>query len=152
MLRALKDFFEIHAASDPSESRKALELAAAALLVEIARIDGAMQPSERAAVLRAIHEKFALTDTEADDLLALAEREMKQAEGYYPFTSLINQNFTQPQKEYLIELMWRAAYADHDLSAHELHLMRKIAGLLYVSDNAYIAAKLRAKQAREAAS
>jgi len=153
MLRALKDFFEQHTGGATSaasaDTRHALEVAAAALLVEIARIDGAMQPSERAAVLRAIHEKFALTDTEADNLLALAEREVKQAEGYYPFTSLINQNFSQEQKEYLIELMWRAAYADSELSAHELHLMRKVAGLLYVSDNAYILAKMRAKQARE---
>lgn len=156
MLRALKDFFDQHVggatADAPSATRHALEVAAAALLVEIARIDGTMQPSERAAVLRAIHEKFALTDTEAENLLASAEREVKQAEGYYPFTSLINQNFSQEQKEFLIELMWRAAYADSELSAHELHLMRKVAGLLYVSDNAYILAKMRARQARETSS
>ena len=154
MLRALLDIFEkqtggvrpaMHA------DARALEVAAAALLVEIARADGAMQPAERAAVLSAIHEKFALTDAEANELLELAESEMQKAEGYYPFTSLINQNFSQEQKENLVELMWRAAYADKDLSAHELHLMRKIAGLLYVADKAYILAKLRAKQAVEAA-
>jgi uncharacterized tellurite resistance protein B-like protein len=37
------------------------------------------------------------------------------------------------------------AYADAALSAHELHLMRKVAGLLHVPDSAYIAAKMRAK-------
>jgi uncharacterized tellurite resistance protein B-like protein len=42
--------------------------------------------------------------------------------------------------------MWRVAYADAELSAHELHLMRKIAGLLHVPEDAYIAAKLRAKE------
>ncbi len=42
-------------------------------------------------------------------------------------------------------LMWRVAYADAELSAHELHLMRKVAGLLHVPDSAYIAAKMRAK-------
>jgi len=153
MLRALLDFFEKPAggASAVHADARALEVAAAALLVEIARADGAMHPSERAAVLGAIHEKFALTDIEANELLERAESEMQKAEGYFPFTSLINQNFTQEQKENLVELMWRAAYADKDLSANELHLMRKIAGLLYVSDNAYILAKLRAKQAAEAA-
>jgi uncharacterized tellurite resistance protein B-like protein len=111
-----------------------------------------MQPSERAAILAAINEKFGLGGNQAEELLTLAQREMEKAEGYYPFTSLINQNFSQEQKEFLIELMWRAAYADSDLSAHELHLMRKIAGLLHVSDNAYILAKLRAKQAHDTSS
>jgi uncharacterized tellurite resistance protein B-like protein len=155
MLRALRDFFDKEFGGDASRSaedvRHSLEVAAAVLLVEITRIDGDMQPAERAAVLHAIDEKFSLSATQAEDLLRLAETESARTEGYYPFTSLINQNFSQEQKEYLIELMWRAAYADKDLSAHELHLMRKIAGLLHVSDNAYILAKLRAKQAHEAA-
>lgn len=50
------------------------------------------------------------------------------------FTSLINQRFNQPQKERVIELMWQVA--DDALSAHELHLMRKIAGLLHEPDSA----------------
>ena len=150
MLQALFDFLDKHTGGDlaaaPAHVHRALEVAAAALLVEIARADGDMQPAQRAAVLAAIHEKFALTDADAADLLDLAESELKKAEGYYPFTSLINRSFSQEQKEHLVELMWRAAYADQNLSANELHLMRKIAGLLYVSDDAYILAKLRAKQ------
>jgi uncharacterized tellurite resistance protein B-like protein len=42
--------------------------------------------------------------------------------------------------------MWQVAYADGHLSAHENHLMRKIADLLYVSHSDYIAAKVRARQ------
>jgi uncharacterized tellurite resistance protein B-like protein len=153
MFDSLREFFEKLAGADPAASaadaQRAVEIAAAALLVEVARIDGAMQPAEHAAVLKAIHEKFALNDSEAEEVLTLAQSEIEKAEGYYPFTSLINEKFTQEQKEYLIELMWRAAYADKALTANELHLMRKIAGLLYVSDNAYIVAKLRAKEASE---
>jgi uncharacterized tellurite resistance protein B-like protein len=150
MLDALRDFFDKHlgdGSAAPADTRHSLELAAAALLVEVARIDGEIKPAERAALMRAIHERFALSDSEAQDLLNLAEQQMQQAGGYYPFTSLINQNFSQPQKEHLIELMWRAAYADHDLGADEQHVIRKIAGLLHVADNEYILAKLRAKQA-----
>ena len=43
--------------------------------------------------------------------------------------------------------MWRVAYADARLSAHEMHVVRKIADLLYVPHAAYIAAKMRAKEA-----
>ncbi len=153
MLRILRDLFDTASAAPSvpgAPDRNSLQFAAAALLVEVARIDGAMSAAERAAVLDAIHEKFALEPAAAQALLKAAEEEMQHAGGYYPFTSLINRQFTQPQKESLIELMWRAAYADDDLSANELHLMRKLAGLLHIADDAYIAAKLRAKEARQA--
>jgi uncharacterized tellurite resistance protein B-like protein len=52
------------------------------------------------------------------------------------FMSLTNRHFSQPQKERVIELMWQVTYADDARSAHELHLMRKIAGLLHVPDSA----------------
>jgi uncharacterized tellurite resistance protein B-like protein len=148
MLKAIRDFFEQRLDQASAAGRgHGVELATAALLVEVVRIDRETQPAEREAVLRAVHEKFGLTGQEAGTLIALAEEEMRQATDYYQFTSLINQRFTQEQKERVIELMWRVAYADAELSAHELHLMRKVAGLLHVPDNAYIAAKMRAKQA-----
>ena len=120
MLRILREIFDgpEPAATDPARPRKdSLQFAAAALLVEVARIDGVMKPAERAAVLRAIHQQFDLAEADAEALLQAAEQEMKEAGGYYPFTSLINRQFTQPQKERLIEMMWRAAYADNELDS-----------------------------------
>ncbi|MFN3564627.1 MAG: TerB family tellurite resistance protein [Burkholderiaceae bacterium] len=145
MLKAIRDFFDRNVAA-PDAGGHGIELATAALLVEVVRIDRDTTPAEREAVLRAVHEKFGLSGAEADALIALAEDEVRRATDYYQFTSLINRRFTQAQKERVIELMWRVAYADAKLSAHELHLMRKIAGLLHVPDDAYIAAKLRAKE------
>jgi uncharacterized tellurite resistance protein B-like protein len=148
MLRALKQFFDQNIVNDHStEPEHALRVATAALLVEVVRIDGDRAPQERDVALRAVHEKFGLSQAQADELLQLAEAEMATANDYYQFTSLINQHFSQPQKERMVELMWQVAYADAELSAHELHLMRKVAGLLHVPDSAYIAAKMRAKDA-----
>lgn len=148
MLKAIREFFDRNMAASEAGGHS-IELATAALLVEVVRIDRETSPAEREAVLRAVHEKFGLSGTQADELLRLAEEEVRQATDYYQFTSLINRRFTQAQKERVIELMWRVAYADAELSAHELHLMRKIAGLLHVPDDAYIAAKLRAKEQRD---
>lgn len=148
MLKTIRDFFDRNLAA-PESGGHSIELATAALLVEVVCIDRDTHPAERAAVLRAVHEKFGVSGAQADALIALAEEQMRQATDYYQFTSLINQRFTQAQKERVIELMWRVAYADAELSAHELHLMRKIAGLLHVPDDAYIAAKLRAKALRD---
>ncbi len=149
MLAAIQSFFDRNLApgGNPADERHSIELATAALLVEVARAGDAITPAERAAVERAVRQKFGLTSQEATELFELAEAESRQANDYFQFTSLINKQFTAEQKERVIELMWGAAYADGELSAHEQHIMRKIAGLLYVGDSAYIAAKMRAKAA-----
>lgn len=147
MLSAIRDFFDRNIGGAPAQDEHTIELATAALLVEVMRIDAETSDAERATVQRAIREKFGLSEAETSALVALAEEEMRQATDYYQFTSLINQRFTQAQKERVLELMWRVAYADAAIDAHEQHLMRKIAALLYVPDSAYIAAKLRARDA-----
>ena len=148
MLAAIRDFFDKHLASSDTPAAKAhtLELATATLLAEVVRLDGSISPEEREAVLAAVRGRFHLSEQEAATLFALAEAESKEATDYYQFTSLIRQHFGQEERQEMIELMWRAAYADAVLSAHEQHLIRKIADLLYVSHPAYIAAKMRAKE------
>ena len=149
MLNAIREFFEAHmgASGSASDARHAIQLATAALLVEVARLDSEIDAAERAAMLRAVRQKFGLGDDEAATLIGLAEAEARAATDYYQFTSLINRHFSQEQRQRVVELMWQVAYADAELSAHEQHVMRKIADLLYVSHGAYIAAKLRARDA-----
>ncbi len=149
MLKSIRDFFESHiaATSTPSDERHSIQLATAALLVEVARIDSQSTEDERSVVLRAVREKFELRADEAAALIELAEAEIKQANDYFQFTSLVNRRFTQEQKLRIIELMWRVAYADAELSAHENHLMRKIGDLLHITHGDYIAAKMRAQSA-----
>ena len=148
MLKAILDFFDQNLApSDkPAGKRHTLELATATLLAEVMRLEG-VEPEERAAVLAAIRSQFSLEPGEAETLLRLAEEEAKDAHDYYQFTSLVRQHYSQEDRQAIVELLWRVAYADARLSAHEMHVVRKIADLLYVPHSAYIAAKMRAKEA-----
>jgi uncharacterized tellurite resistance protein B-like protein len=150
MLKAILDFFEsnIGAQASPAGERHSIELATAALLVEVARIDRESTAAERAAVAHAVRDKFGLAPAEAERLIDLAEAQMSQAADYFQFTSLVNRYFNQAQKLRVIEMMWRVAYADAELSAHENHLMRKIAELLHIPHGDYIAAKMRARDAQ----
>lgn len=149
MLNAIREFFDQHVATGATggEERHTIEVATAALLVETVRLDGEIDEAERAAAHRAVRAKFGLGEAEAASLIRLAEEEARDATGYYQFTSLINKQFSAAQKERVIELMWQVAYADAELSAHEQHVVRKIADLLHVPHRAYIAAKLRARTA-----
>lgn len=148
MLDAIRDFFERNIKGEDAtgaDAERRLQAATAALLVEMVRMDAEVKEDERTAVRRAIERKFGLRGEEATELLRLAEAEAGEATDYYQFTSLINQSFSPEQKERLIEQLWRVAYADGELHQYEEHLVRKIADLLYVPHNGFIAAKLRAR-------
>ena len=123
-----------------------LQLATAVMLVEVMRSDATFHDDERLAVLAALRDKFQLTVDEAARLAELAETTAHQATDLYAFTSRINESFEMPAKLRMIELMWAVAYADGHLSAHERHVMWRIADLLHVPQGAYHHARLRAQK------
>jgi uncharacterized tellurite resistance protein B-like protein len=151
MLRTLKDLFDSFKPQSDTGSADApqhtLQLATAVLLVEVMRADTEMSEAERAAVLSVLQQRFGLAGDERDRLVELAERTARDAHDFHSFTSKINDGFDFEQKVRMIEYMWQVAYADGHLSAHENHVMAKIADLLHVPHGAYISAKMRAKQA-----
>ena len=147
MLKAIRDFFDQSLGGGGAQRGHDIELATAALLVEVMRMDSEADAAERDVVLRAVRGKFGLAPDEAERLIALAEEEAKQANDYWQFTSVINQRFSYEQKVRVVALMWEVAHADAALSAYEEHLIRKLADLLYVSHRDYITAKLAARDA-----
>ena len=94
MLNAIRSFFEqnIATAKDAPPDEHRLQVATAALLAEVMRLDGQAEP-ERRAVLKAVQQRFGLSDSEAHTLIDLAEAEAREAVDYYQFTSLINREF-----------------------------------------------------------
>lgn len=147
MLTALRTFFEKHMAAHPDEPEASAErraqIAAAALLVEVARSDQNFSDAERQTVLGSVQRKFGLDPKAAQELLVLAESESHDAHDIYQFTSKIDATFSPGQKVRLIEELWRAAYADSVLHEHEEYLIRRVADLLHLSHSQFIAAKLR---------
>lgn len=151
MIASVKEFFsrliEPDAAQSAADIEQALQIATAALLLEMMRMDDHVAAEEQAAIATALRGQFGLDAAALDALLALAEQEADQASGYYQFTSLINKTCDAAQKVRIVENLWRVALADGHLAAQELHLMRKLADLLYVGHADYIAAKERARAA-----
>ncbi len=140
-------------AERPDESaaiaRDRARIAAAALLIEVVRVDDQFTEHERAAALGSVQRKFGLEPEQAQQLLELAEAEANDAHDTYQFTSKINAGFSSEEKLRLIEELWRVAYADEVLHRHEEHLIRRVAELLHVSHKAFILAKLRVQESLE---
>lgn len=148
MLDTVKQFFnqKILASNQAPEdaSEHPLQLATAALLYEMMRMDDELHDQEQAAIKKAIQAKFELSHKDTERLMELAREEAEAATDYHQFTRLINNNFSMKQKIKVIEHLWVVAYADGHLNKYEEHLVRKIAELLYVPHQAFIAAKHRA--------
>ena len=147
MLKAIRDFFDTALASGDRADRHTIEVATAALLVEITRMDGEITADERAAVLAAVRGKFGLTGDEAQTLVDLAEAEARQANDYYQFTSIITRRFSREQRIRVVELLWEVAFADATANPFEEHLIRKLADRIYVDHADFIHAKLKARAA-----
>jgi uncharacterized tellurite resistance protein B-like protein len=150
MLRTLQELFGVlqpPPAAEAQATEHTLQLATAVMLVEVMRADVEIGSAERRAVIDALRDKFSLADDEIDRLIDLAEQASRTATDWFEFTSHINAHFEMPAKLRMIEHMWRVAYADGQLSAHERHVLWRIADLLHVPHGAYINAKIRAKEA-----
>jgi uncharacterized tellurite resistance protein B-like protein len=151
MLSTLKDLFgrlqPPAPGADAQTTEHALRLATAVMLVEVMRADAGTHEAELEAVLAALQDKFQLDADEAARLAELAHTTARASTDLYGFTSHINQHFGMPEKLRMIEHMWRVAYADGQLSAHERHVMWRISDLLHIPQGAYQHARMRAEQA-----
>jgi len=128
------------AASADAES---LQVAVAALLLEVLRADFEAAAVERTRVLQSLRGVLGLEEAEAQRLLERAERQTDQVHDLYQFTSLLNHAHSAAEKERLVEELWRVARADKVIDKYEEHLICRIADLPHVPHSAFIAAKLR---------
>lgn len=122
----------------------ASRLAVAALLVEIARADHEVAPSERSSIRRMLAAAYGLDPEPAGELLARAERAVEESVSLYEFTRRLNEDLSPDEKADTVEMLWRVAFADGHIDKYEEHLVRKAADLLYVPHRRFIRAKLRA--------
>ncbi len=149
MIDSIKDFFSQFiepGIASTTTGTSALQVATAALLLEMMRMDNELKDEERQAIASTLQTRFNLGREKIETLMALAEQEAREANDYYQFTSLINTHCDLVQKIQIIENLWHVAMIDGHLDTHEMHLMRKLADLLYIGHADYVAAKQRARE------
>ncbi len=110
------------------------DIAMTALFLEAAEVDGAYGTDEHAAILLLITRKLGVDEAVARQLVALAEVRQKQAVELHRFTDSIIRNFSEAERIGLVEMLWEVVYADGTLDAFEDNLMRRLGGLLHVSE------------------
>jgi uncharacterized tellurite resistance protein B-like protein len=142
MLDVIKQFFSAELAPTEETMEQQLQLAAAALLIELSYADFSSDGVEIEAIEQTLRKTFTLDEDKLTALVAMAHEETKDATSLYQFTRLINDHYSPEQKYELIKTLWQVAIADGEISKYEDHLIRKIAELIYVSHSHFIRAKL----------
>lgn len=148
MFQAFKQFVSELAGGHKHPSRfeeNDYRLAAAALLVHVATIDGVMSDAESKQLTAVVKRCFSLDDAAADALIAQAAAAEQEAIDLYHFTSLLNRSLDEDGRRRIIEMMWQVVYADHRVSEFEDNLIWRAADLLGVSSRERI--ELRARVA-----
>ena len=127
--------------ADPEHERR---LAAAVLLLEVARADHAHEPAERAALRAGLVRDFGVAEATVDALLEQAQARANASVSLFDFVQTLNRTLAHEDKRALLTLLWEVAHADGRVDPHEEHLLRRIADLLHLSHADFIRGKLAA--------
>lgn len=118
-------------------------LAAAALLLHAATIDGDLDDAERDTLHALLKQRFDLDDAATDKLISAATTAEHEAVDLYHFTSLLNRALDEQGRLRFVEMMWQVAYADGHITEFEENLIWRAADLLGISSRERIALRQR---------
>ena len=145
MMRFFEKFKAVKIEDDHASDEN-LRLAATALMFRALLVDGKTDASELAMIRRIVEDEFGLAPDEVDQLLADAASQADEAADLYGWIKQINNRYSYEEKCYLMEKLWQVILADGVIEDHEAALMRKVAGLIYVTDREVAEARQRAAQ------
>ena len=104
------------------------------LMIEAAYTDGQIDANELNKIKFSLVNVFAEDPKEINLVLEEALKNKNNSKSLHYYTSFINKNFDQDKKLLLIETLWEIVLSDGEIHDFESNLLRRLAGLLYVSD------------------
>ena len=145
MMNWFRSLFGGATAASSAQPGDPAELAAAALLVQAALADGIYAEAEQTAIQTILTRSFSLSDEAAWALLDRAEGEAEAASDHYRFTRDV-MTLDESRRIAFVRHMFEVANADGDACAFEDAFVRRVAGLLHVSDRDRAAARAAARE------
>ena len=117
----------------------------AALLIHAAKIDEHYTENEKNIIKKALIELDHLNTSKIDEIMKLAEKKEKESNQIVEFTQKIKKE-NMDFKLKIIEILWKIVYSDGTNDNYESNLIRRICGLLYVSDKESGVIKLKVEK------
>ena len=108
--------------------------AVAVLLLRAASIDGSKDEVEILSIKRLLKKQFNLDDDKMEILLSSAAKEEEESVDLYKWSKIINDNYSKEKKNIVFSMMCEIIIADGLIDPFESSLIRRLSGLLYISD------------------
>ena len=104
------------------------------LMIEAANSDGKIDNKELEKIKLVLVDIFKEDRKNVDIILKKSIDNKNNSKSLYYYTSKINKNFSDKKKILLIETLWEIVLSDGELHDYESSLIRRLSGLLYISD------------------
>jgi uncharacterized tellurite resistance protein B-like protein len=126
-----------------------LHASVAVLLLEAAHRSDHFGTDDRALIERLLRERFGLSTEQCAQLVAACEAKVEQLVQIQPYTHTIFTHMGTAERIQVIEMLWEVVYADGVLDPEEDMLIRRVGGLIDVSDRDRVLARQRVLARRE---
>ena len=103
-------------------------------MIEAANSDGNIDYDEINKIKQILINIFKEDKTEVELTLNNAIQNSNNSKSLFFYTSKINKNYTVEKKLLLIETLWEIILSDGNIHDYETSLIRRLSGLLYISD------------------
>ncbi len=133
MINLLKNILNNKSSTVEKEDSKNLELLCG-LMIEAAYTDGQIDESELKKIKSSLIDIFKEDPKEVDLIIKESILNKNNSKSLHHYTSFINKNFNDDKKLLLIEVLWEIVLSDGEIHDFESNLIRRLAGLLYISD------------------
>ena len=133
MINLLKKFFETDDKSISKNDNENLEIICG-LMVEAAYSDGVLEKLEEDRIKSILVNIFQEEEMNVIAVLDKCVKNKNNSNSLYFYTSRINKNYSENKKVLLIEALWEIILSDGNVHEYESSLIRRISGLLYISD------------------
>ena len=129
MIKSLTAWFNSEVNDNPKDaSDHPLELATAALMMEVARADFDRSSEEIDLILQQLAGRLHLSSSEISNLVALAEETSEEAHDLYSFTRILSDAFTYGEKKKLVVDLWEIALPIPTLIPRRITLFGELRG------------------------
>jgi uncharacterized tellurite resistance protein B-like protein len=118
-------------------------VAAAALLVHVATLEGDLTDAARTKLRTLLKSQFSLDEGLTDELVEAAVMADHEAVDFFHFTHLLMRTLNEDGRLRVVEMLWEMAFIDGDVSEFEDNVMWRVADLLAISPQDRIALRQR---------
>ena len=143
MLQSLKNIFAGEQILNDDTENKEIDILSG-LMIEAANTDGEITQEELNKISHSLINIFKEDPKTVELSLTKAFENKDNSKSLYYYTSKLNKSYSNENKIKLIEVLWEIILADNEIHDFEANLIRRLAGLLYISDIECGKAKIRA--------